>query len=428
MVDNRITELNEILSNVKLGGYTLSKQPIGTGQFSAGYKASAKGKQPIFVKVPLEGMFHDPFRAVAEAHSSIQGTHPSVARFLELKEFPGPMGTLPAILTEYCDFPSVKAHMELKDAPFGVKETTKIAGMALDGLDFVHSQGIFHGDVSPGNLRVGDGVVKLTDWFHQVFISFFPEKRETVSVYGGDYGPNAGFWYNADVAPTLLMRQTIKEPNAFTDLYMLSRTLNFMLTENYTDRLYVDEEDPDVVARMQELLDKGKPDLTEKQWKNLSKIRGARGYHSVAEMRADLEGVIGVDYEGVQQVYNALKQAIGNGKQKDGTNSNLSTVEQLYNTLLAFPLGDMKVKEVVNHAENEIIKGIGIPFYNSVDGACRLVESEVQKGKRTEKDFWNWHKQKTGGLKECLERIKQSQHLNQMLKGYTGPNNGEALY
>jgi len=406
------------------GGLTVTKN-VGSGSFSVGYKAEGEGQEPVFVKVPKERKFHEPFIAVIEAYSSLKGSHPSVARFIDAKMIGK---DLPAIVTEFCDYPSARKRVNA-GARYSVTETVDIANRLLDGLEYLHAQDRMHSDVSPDNIKISDqGAAKLTDLFHDVFIGFFSGEKNPAgkyAVYNNRQGEMKHLWFNREISPTILLDREMDKPNPYTDLFMLSSTLNVLMTGRAGNRLYDGNGDDGVIKRMQYLIDKGRADLKLEDFSDLGSLQPyERGFHSVKEMREELRKVIGIDYSRMEAILAELRNTLG-----DGRKLAIKPVEEVYSQLLAFPSDDQRVGEYIKKARETITDTIGAGIYRAFEAAQADILKRVTAGKMKEAEFWTWHKERTSILGVCLRSIMRSDLFDSILEGYRGPTGkGEPLY
>jgi hypothetical protein len=84
--------------------------------------------------------------------------HPRVGATIETGAEEG----TPFFVTEWIGGGSLEAH--LRRAPFGRSEAIALVRQIAEGLDYLHSQQIAHGDLRPGQiLQVGDGNLKIVD-------------------------------------------------------------------------------------------------------------------------------------------------------------------------------------------------------------------------------------------------------------------------
>ena len=69
------------------------------------------------------------------------------------------------IITEYCDYGSVKDIMKITNKCFREAEIASIMVMILKGLQYLHLQKKFHGGIKPSNILINnEGVIKLSDY------------------------------------------------------------------------------------------------------------------------------------------------------------------------------------------------------------------------------------------------------------------------
>lgn len=134
---------------------------------------------------------------------------------------------------DFVDGESLSNRLKRTRQPLTEAETLEVLEQVLDALDEVHAQGIWHLDLKPGNIMVGnDGVAKLID--------FGASKQ--MSAAEGYTTTTTAMCYTPGYAPTEQIDQKMELIGPWTDLYALGGTLYKLLTNN----------DPPTVSEMQE--------------------------------------------------------------------------------------------------------------------------------------------------------------------------------
>jgi non-specific serine/threonine protein kinase len=155
------TELEPRPGTVLSGRYELLEK-LGEGGMGIVWKALDRNlKETVAVKVLKPALGPDKVDLLKdEARIVHRLSHPNIVL---LRDF-GEDGPFKFITMEYVDGPSLKGVLDKRGhLPLG--EVLDLArGMCAD-LDYAHSRGIIHRDVTPGNFLVGpDGTVKITDF------------------------------------------------------------------------------------------------------------------------------------------------------------------------------------------------------------------------------------------------------------------------
>ena len=178
---------------------------------------------------------------------------------------------------EYAEGVDLKRYMEQKGGPLRIYEANRILLPIMEALQWVHSKGIVHRDISPDNIMIrSDGKAKLIDFGAARYST--GEKSKSLDVV-----LKHGF------APTeQYMRRGRQGP--FTDVYALAATYYYAITGKVL---------PDAVERMQEdtmfvpsaLGVKISPEQEDVLLKALEVNAGDR-YQNMAEFHRDMSAAI----------------------------------------------------------------------------------------------------------------------------------------
>lgn len=146
----------------RLGHYQILER-IGSGGMGEVYRARDEHlDREVAIKVLLEGTLTDEearhhFRQEALTLSKL--SHPNIATVYDFDchretDF---------LVTEYV--PGVSLNEQLVKGPLSEDETLRLCTQLAEGMAAAHRQGIIHGDLKPGNLRVTpDGRLKILDF------------------------------------------------------------------------------------------------------------------------------------------------------------------------------------------------------------------------------------------------------------------------
>ncbi|OAX32428.1 kinase-like protein [Rhizopogon vinicolor AM-OR11-026] len=154
--------VNDLTSQIpKLG------TPITSGSFGQVYRsvvATSKGKTEVAVKV----FVIDRQRAMAKIDKGIRRElqvwlklrHPTIVPLLGIA-FPHPRGPFPALVSQWMPSGTLYIYLEKQNLTAPEKVSLGIA----DGLKYLHSKNVIHGDLHPGNVLIdGSGNPCLTDF------------------------------------------------------------------------------------------------------------------------------------------------------------------------------------------------------------------------------------------------------------------------
>ena len=139
-------------------GWTL-KGLIGEGGQSTIYLAEKNRKQAALKMIRKE-FLHDS-KAVNRFFTEIKNLemldHPNIARILEVKD----SGSFLAI--EFVDGPNLEEHVD-EFGPFEITKWWSFAQSLAQTIDYCHSKGIIHKDISPRNIIIGPSGISLIDF------------------------------------------------------------------------------------------------------------------------------------------------------------------------------------------------------------------------------------------------------------------------
>ena len=139
-------------------GWTL-KGLIGEGGQSTIYLAE-KNKKQAALKMIRKEFLHDP-KAVDRFFTEIKNLemldHPNIARILEVKD----SGSFVAI--EFVDGPNLDEYVQ-EAGPFEITKWWSFAESLAQTINYCHSKGIIHKDISPRNIIIGPSGISLIDF------------------------------------------------------------------------------------------------------------------------------------------------------------------------------------------------------------------------------------------------------------------------
>ena len=139
-------------------------EKIGQGGMGIVYKAvHTKLEQEVAIKVLSPEFSHDPSmreRFVKEAKIQARFSHASVVNILNYIEQEGNI----YLVMEYVPGETLE-HLLRRDGGVPPERAVAICLGVLDALDFMHSKGVIHRDIKPGNIMFTErGDVKVTDF------------------------------------------------------------------------------------------------------------------------------------------------------------------------------------------------------------------------------------------------------------------------
>ena len=151
--------------------YDPKKDLIGKGGFSRVYKAHDKKlNRWVALKIYKTNNLAEKYSPIAEIQRVINLEHPNICRYIDIEEFEkedafGESEILQVCVLEFLDGGNFSQYYnEKKD----LKIFTKLIADVLNGLSYLHRNGIIHRDIKPANILIKetiDGpVAKITDF------------------------------------------------------------------------------------------------------------------------------------------------------------------------------------------------------------------------------------------------------------------------
>ncbi len=137
---------------------------VAAGGMSTVYRArDLRLERDVALKVLAPAYASDPAfadRFLAEARAVAGLSHPNLIHVYDT----GTDGELRFIVMELLEgYRSLRAILE-REGPLGVDDALRLSEQLLAGLAAVHSHGLIHCDVKPGNVMMGPGPAKLIDF------------------------------------------------------------------------------------------------------------------------------------------------------------------------------------------------------------------------------------------------------------------------
>ena len=139
-------------------GWTL-KGLIGEGGQSTIYLAE-KNKKQAALKMIRKEFLHDPIavnRFFTEIKNLEMLDHPNIARILQVED----SGSFVAI--EFVDGPNLEEYVQ-EVGPFEINKWWSFAQSLAQTIEYCHSKGIIHKDISPRNIVIGPSGISLIDF------------------------------------------------------------------------------------------------------------------------------------------------------------------------------------------------------------------------------------------------------------------------
>ena len=144
---------------------------IGKGGFSRVYKAyDKKLNRWVALKIYKTSEFSDRYSPIAEIRRVINLDHPNICRYLDIEEIEKENGFGEKELTQICVMELLDGGnlLEYYSAHRTEQVLRKLVNDVLNGLAYLHKNGIIHRDIKPANILIRetyDGpVAKITDF------------------------------------------------------------------------------------------------------------------------------------------------------------------------------------------------------------------------------------------------------------------------
>lgn len=138
--------------------------PIGEGAHASTWRGwDERLERPVAIKMLHQKLASDPvfvqrFQAEARVAASVRQSN-----VVDVYDFGQEDGTL-YIVMQFIDGEDLKSLIQ-RTAPISMRDSRRIIGNVLDGLNAIHAAGIIHRDIKPQNVLIGrDGVARVTDF------------------------------------------------------------------------------------------------------------------------------------------------------------------------------------------------------------------------------------------------------------------------
>lgn len=147
----------------KLNQYTF-KSILGEGGMATVYLAYDENfKREVAIKLlKRQFVYNDNIRKrfLAEARNMNRMSHKNVVKVLDLID----AGDIVAFVMEFIDGETLKQKVD-REGAISTEGLKQLFPQMLEGVEYVHDQGIIHRDIKPSNFMITkDGIVKLTDF------------------------------------------------------------------------------------------------------------------------------------------------------------------------------------------------------------------------------------------------------------------------
>ena len=142
--------------------YYRIEEPVARSGMATIYRATdTRDNRQVALKIPHPDMEADPIlfdRFQREAGIGEKLDHPKVMRV-----FGGEERTRIYMVMEWCEGCLLREILD--EGPLSQERALRIAGEVLDGLDYIHANGVVHRDLKPENIMVdADDHIKLIDF------------------------------------------------------------------------------------------------------------------------------------------------------------------------------------------------------------------------------------------------------------------------
>ena len=200
---------------------------VGKGGFSTIWRARNNRGEKVGIKIINDDYYEDErlrpflddvlFRFKHEAAIMSKLSHPGIPKYFGSIEYEG----RPAIVMEWVKGTTIGSKASLNGGTLSGQECTVYWNKIVPILEYIHSQGVVHCDISPGNILVTpSGDIKLIDFG----IADSPMNGKT-GVYGDTIWGTAEF-----MSPEQVLSP--QQVDYRTDYYSLARTFVYLLSGN----------------------------------------------------------------------------------------------------------------------------------------------------------------------------------------------------